>query len=129
MGIPHVLNLLSEAQAITVTANSTNVIDTGADKVGDVGPVMLEINVDTAFTADGAATLAVAIQHGDAANALATVLTAAPIGKALLVPGKDPLLRIILPYGMKRYIGLSYIVATGPMTAGAISAKLVDQQR
>ena len=136
-------NLFSDSQAITATANSTNVVKiTGGtpafttDTLGntpenDVGrSPMLDIlcQVVTAFTAAGAATLTVSLVADDDPNlgTPTTIITTAAIGKATLVPGYQ--FRLAIPPGFASadiHLGLVYTVATGPMTAGAITAGLV----
>jgi len=138
-------NLFSDAQAITVTANSTNVVDavggtpgfttdtlgnTPDNDAGKSPELAILITVTEAFTAAGAATLTVAVV-GDDSAALAsptTLMTSAAIGKATLVPGYQ--FRLALPPGnaaADRYLGLVFTVATGPMTAGKITAGLVQR--
>lgn len=116
--------------AITVSRASTNTIDlkqAGRD-IGNADGLWLHGLVTTAFTAGGAATLAAALIQSDAANlssadTLLTLLDAT--GKASLVKGFE-LFKLRLPLGRitKRYIGLYWTVATGPMLTGAVSAHL-----
>jgi len=120
--------LFSDAQAITTTANSTNVIDLLKDRDIGVGhPVGVLIQVVTTMTAAGAATLTVTIETDDNASfSSATVLyTSGAIAVADLIAGKRPWL---LWFGAnnERYIRLVYTVATGPMTAGAVTAGLIE---
>lgn len=123
-------NLLSNAQAITVTAASTNVIDLGPIATGitrDVGKgneVPLLIQVTEAFTAAGAATLTIALQTDSVENFASpkTVWTSATFALADLTAGKV-VIPEYLPRGTdERYLRLNYTVATGPMTAGKITA-------
>lgn len=136
---------LSNMQAITVTAASTNVLDTG--KIGtphgdaaalkvNLGlsaciPFLIQVTED--FTAAGAATLTVALQVDDneafaspktvwtsPAFALADLKAGAQLGLVNYVPSGTP--------GLgpdERYLRLNYTVATGPMTAGKIMAGVV----
>lgn len=129
-------NEFSNSQAVTATAISTNVIDTLAGNSftnvvqnlgGFAGSAWLVVQVDTTFTAGGAATLTISLESDSTAN-LATSPTVhfstAPIALASLTVGAQ-LLIIPLPFGSyERYLGVRYTVATGPMTAGAISAFL-----
>ncbi|OBU70452.1 hypothetical protein A9K58_00430 [Stenotrophomonas maltophilia] len=124
-------NEFSNSQAVTATAISTNVIDTGTDQnpVKDLGalePIFLVVQVDTTFAAAGAATLAVSLESSAAAgltsanvhfNTGALALAALTAGTTLAV--------VALPSGdYLRYLGVRYTVGTGPMTAGAVSAFL-----
>lgn len=117
----------SEAQAITATAVSTNVIDLGVNRdLGVDTEIDVFIQVDTAFTAAGAATLTIELQTDDnvSFSSATALFTSAAIGKATLVAGYQPF-RFKLPQVTERYLRLNYTVATGPMTAGAITAALV----
>ena len=123
-------SLLSDAQAITVTAPSTNVIGLGPKASGlvrDIGkgkPIPLLVQVVEAFTAAGAATLTVTMEVDDSAafGSPKTVWTSPAIPKATLVPGY-----VIIPEYIPRgtdeeFVRLNYTVGTGPMTAGKIVA-------
>lgn len=128
-------NEFSDSQAVTVTAISTNVIDTlpmanNPNLVQNLGAsanqaaAFLVLQVDTTFTAAGAATLTISLESDSTAN-LATSptvhFTSAAIPVASLVAGTT-LLVIPLPTGnYERYLGLRFTVGTGPFTAGAIS--------
>lgn len=129
-------SLFSDAQAVTVTANSSNVIDTlpsggpnTKSGIGDGQDVSLFAQVGTTFTAGGAATMVISLVSADDAaltvNPIVHYATAA-IAVASLTAKSRPV-QIDLPYGKyRRYVGLTYTVATGPMTAGAITAGLVE---
>lgn len=123
-------NLLSDAQAITVTAASTNVIDLGPIKTGitrDIGkgkPIPLLIQATEQFTAAGAATLTITMEVDDneAFGSAKTVWTSGAIGKATLAPGFVIIPEYIPRGANERYLRLNYTVGTGPMTAGKITA-------
>ena len=125
------------AQAITVTAASTDVIDLGVLEdlgVGDDPALKILVLVTTAFTAAGAATLQCAIQ-GSVDNSAWTIMAQTDaIGKASLTAQAE-IMRISLPslvagQSMPRYLRLYFTVATGPMTAGAVYAGiLLDRQQ
>lgn len=125
--------LLSDAQAITVTAVSTNVIDLGPIRSGltrDIGkgqPIPLRIQAVEAFTAAGAATLTFELQVDDneAFASPKTVWTSGAIGKADLIAGKVIVPEYIPRGTNERYMRLNYTVATGPMTAGKVTAGVV----
>lgn len=121
----------SDSQLVTSTALSTNVVDTGAGAAvknlgGDAG-LFLVVQVDVTMTAAGAATLTVSLESDSTANLATsptTHLVTAAIPVASLVAGYQVAL-IPLPFGnFERYLGARYTVATGPMTAGSISAFL-----
>lgn len=122
--------LLSDQQAITASAVSTNVINLGpvaASIIRDIGkgkPIPLLIQITEQFAAAGAGTLTVSLEVDDneAFASAKTVWTSPAIAKATLKPGY-----VIVPEYIPRgtdelYLRLNYTVATGPMTAGKIVA-------
>lgn len=120
---------LSAAQAITVTAPSTDVIDAGATKSASIGrdigsgePLYLEVSVATAMT--GAGTLTIALQDSADNSSFADVLALPAIAVAALTAGKTYYLP--LPAGMRRYIRANYTITSGPFTGGTINAQIVD---
>lgn len=122
---------ISSAQAITATAVSTDVIDAGATKNPAIGrdlgggtQLFLEVTVGATFTAAGAGTLTIALQDSADNSSFADVLTTPALALASLVVGAR--FYIPLPARMRRYIRANYTVATGPMTAGNLSAQVVD---
>jgi hypothetical protein len=120
-------NIFSDGQAITATADSTNIIDLGSTRMGEGEPIPLNIQVEEAFTAAGAATLTITLLTDDneSFSSAATIYSSGAIGKATLVKGyRLPGLSTI-PVGAERYLKLVYTVATGPMTAGKINAAVV----
>lgn len=145
------VNGLLAGQAVTATAVSTNAIDlwAGQSAVQSVPlqnyapqaggspfqdqargtPKEIVCQVTTQFTAAGAATLQVQIIIADDLALTTNVLAlqeSMAIAKATLVPGYKFRIGLALPEGAaQRFLGLNYIVATGPMTAGNIAAFLV----
>lgn len=121
-------NLLSDAQAITDTAVSTNVIDLGPLQiVRDIGkgkPIPLLIQVVEGFAAADAATLTVALQvdNDEAFGSPKTVWQSTALPLADLVPGKVVVPEYVTRGTDERYMRLNYTVGTGPMTAGKITA-------
>jgi hypothetical protein len=125
------LCLLSSAQAVTATAVSTNSYDLGIGReVADEGELFIVTTVGTTVTAAGAATVQIQfIQSANADLSSATIVAQTDaIPKASLVAGftiTNPIPRGITA----RYIGVNYVVATGPLTAGTFTANiLVDAQ-
>ena len=115
--------VLSDEQAVTATAVSTNYRDQGAagDKAINPRPELVFL-VTEAFTAAGAATLTISLQTDDNSSfssATEVTLTSA-IPKATLVAGYR--FKVRLPLDLEQYYRLNYTVATGPFTAGKISA-------
>ena len=117
-------------QAVTATANSTNVVDLSlARDVGEGEDLYVQFTVGTAFTAGGAATLTptVVVSAADTLSTPTTIATAGTIAVATLVAGYSFVVRLnpqIASLGL-RYLGAIYTVATGPMTAGTITADIV----
>lgn len=122
--------VMSDAQAVTSTAVSTKSIDctVALRNLGSGEPVDVLVAIGTTFTAGGAATLTVALQDSADNSTFADVLVGPAIAVASLVAGFEAF-RIRLPATLRRYIALNYTVATGPMTAGALTATLIlDRQ-
>jgi len=123
-------NLLSDHQAVTVTAVSTNVIDFGSAEVGPGTEKQLLIQVTEDFAAAGAATLQVKLQTDadEAFGSAKDLIDFGAIPKATLVAGFQLPIRS-LPHGVEKYGRLSYTVATGPMKSGKLKAGIVlDRQ-
>lgn len=128
---------LSNAQAVTATAVSTNTIDLSQSR--DVGPgenLHAVISVDTTAAAAGAATVNFQIISSANANLSSpTVLAqtdAIPIanltaGRKPIVIDLSPTVLLAQPIG-QRYLGIQYTVATGPLTAGAFTAYLSNSE-
>lgn len=119
-------NLFSDGQEVTATAPSTNVIDTGGGDKGGPEDLRLALVADVTHTAAGAATLTVTVQTDDAEGfgSAETLVASRAFALADLVAGKK-FWDVAIPRGAKRYLRLNYTVATGPFTAGAITAGLV----
>jgi len=126
--------LFATAQAITASAASTDVIDLGV--LADVGiGEELEVLalVTEAFTASGSGTLTVALQGSVDNSTFTDMAVSRAIGKADLVAGAEAV-RWKIPgvaagQAMPRYLRMYYTVATGPMTAGKITAGIIlDRQ-
>lgn len=128
-------NEFSDSQAITVTAISTNVIDTLPSGVlqpntvqnlgGTPGGAYLVVQVDEAF-AGTAGTVTITLESDSTAN-LATSptvhLSTGAIGQAALTAGAQVAI-LALPQGAyEKYLGLRYTVG-GTITAGKLSAFL-----
>ena len=116
---------VSNEQAVTATAASTDVIDFGqATPTTGLNPLMhMVIGVDEAATAAGAATVVFAIQDSADNSTFADVAATAAIGKAALGLGQQ--IVIPMPTTHRRYLRVNYTVATGPLTAGKFSAQVV----
>lgn len=128
--------MLANAQAVTVSAPSTNVIDLGATGtpmfsasaiVRDIGKgsgIPLLIQIVEAFAAAGAATLQVQISTDDnpAFGTPKQVWLSPVLAIADLKPGKQLPIDFIPKGTDERYLRLDFIVASGPFTAGKVTA-------
>lgn len=106
-----------------------DVIDTGDDGLNDVDELYLVIQVTTAVTSAGSATVSFSLASDSAAaiatDGSATVhATSAVIAKATLVAGYTVMV-VELPKGTyERYVGVLQTTAVAALTAGAVNAFL-----
>jgi len=114
--------MLSEEQAITSSAASTNIIDQQA--AGDAHThAALGVRVDETFT--GATAVKVSLQTAADSNFTSpTELLGVTFAVAELVAGKT-LLKAVLPIGAKRYLR-GYYTVTGTATAGKLTMFVTD---
>ena len=117
------------AQAVTASAASTKVLNLGSD--GRVARTMyLHLRVTEAFTADGAGTLAIALQS-DSAEAFSSAATLetlmAATGKATFVAGYHRVWPLHMQ-NLEQYLRIYFTVATGPMTAGKVVVYINDAE-
>lgn len=128
---------LSNAQAVTTTAVSTNTIDLSQKRDLGWGENLHAVfGVDTTPTAAGAATVTFQIvSSAAAALSSPTVLAqsdAIPITD--LTAGRAPIIVDLSPAVLKaqalgqRYLGVQYTIGTGPLTAGAFTAYLSNSE-
>lgn len=116
--------LMSDKQAITATAASTDVIDRGDTKdVGKAGDIPLLIQVTETF--NNLTSLAVAIQTADnSAFSSPKTLATVTVPVADLKAGyQTPV--ITLPKGVQRYLRINYTVTGDAPTTGRITAGIV----
>ena len=128
----------SDAQAVTATAISSNVLDTQvtdqtntALNLGIGEEAYLVVRTQTAATDTGSdATLTITLESADNAalstNAVVHFSTGA-IPFASFAPAGSKLVAVKLPQHIdyKRYLGVRYTVASGPLTAGKFDAFIV----
>lgn len=113
--------LFSAAQAITATAASTNVIDTGSNKdVGKYGDIPLLIQVVEGFNNLTSLTVTVQTDDNYAFSSAADVLSMTIPLASLVLGYKSPV--ITLPMKMERYIRLNYTVTGTAPTTGKVTA-------
>ena len=120
------LLMFSEAQAVTNTAASTDVIDLGPidGNRRDIGvgyPLEFWVLVNEAATASGEATVNIQLQTSENNSSWSTIYDSGALAKATLTAGK----RVVsakVPAGVQRYLRVNYSVATGPLTSGKFTA-------
>lgn len=116
--------IFSSAQAITATAVSTNVIDTGSSRdVGKYGQIPMLIQVVEAFNTLTSLTVTVQTDDNSAFSSATDVLTMVIPLASLVVGYKSPV--IVLPMKMERYIRLNYTVTGTAPTTGKVTAGIV----
>lgn len=123
--------LFSDDQAITASADSTNVIDLGvpgtpfgavAPLNQDIGkgnkiPVLIQVTEDF----NTLTSLEVIISTG-ATTALGTSVISETIPLAELVAGKQMVLEVLPNELTERYLGIEYVVTGTPPTLGKVTA-------
>lgn len=116
---------VSDDQAVTTTAASTDVIDFGQanPNTGMDDRSKMVITVGETTAASGAATVTFAVQDSADNSSWADVVATAAIGKAALAAGQQVVLP--MPTKLRRYCRVNYTVGTGPLTAGKFSAQIV----
>lgn len=119
-------HILSDSQAVTASAASTNIID--LTKAGDAiqTELYLVIQCREAAAAAGAATVNFVLQTAiDAAFTAPVVLfDSGAIGKAAITLNKE-LVKVKTPVGLLQFVRVYYTIGTGPLTAGKFDAFLV----
>lgn len=117
---------VSDEQAVTATAPSTDVVDFGQanPNLGNgAQATYMVITVDESAEATGDATVEFSVQDSADNSAWEDVALTKAIGKADLAGGEQ--IVIPMPVGLRRYARVNYTVATGPLTAGKFSAQIV----
>jgi len=117
---------VSDAQAVTSTAPSEDVIDFGqaTPNLGNgAQATYMVVTVDEGATASGDATVQFSVQDSADNSSWADVALTKAIGKADLAAGEQ--IVIPMPVRLRRYTRLNYTVGTGPLTAGKFSAQIV----
>lgn len=115
-------NMFSFKQAVTASANSTDIVYTGIGDVGPGTPVRLEIDTPAVT---GGGTVAVEIQHAAAEGGPFTTADTLIIDAASLAKG-GPVLVATLRAGLKDFLRLNYTL-TGTVTGFVPTAGLVMQ--
>lgn len=119
---------LSNAQAVTVSANSTNTVNQlAAGQAVGKDTCWLEIRVRETVTADGSATVAFSLETDNAENfgTKKVLASSGAIGKGDLTEGVIAW-RVRVPAGAKKYLQVHYAVTDGPLTAGMFDSHFVS---
>jgi len=119
--------IFSEAQAVTASAASTNVIDTLAAGNALSDALFVNVDVDTTCTsANSTATVTVALQScATESGSYSTLVASAAIPVASLVQGYR-CLQVRVPSGAARYLQVYYTAGTENLSAGKFNAVLTD---
>lgn len=123
----------SDGQAVTSTAIGTNVVDLGATPtlrdIGAGGPIWLVVQTRTLATDSGSdATLTVTLESAEnealSTNPVVHFSTGA-LAFGTFSPAGTTLVKVALPLAdYKRYLGVRFTVASGPLTGGNFDAFL-----
>jgi len=129
----------SDAQAVTATAISTNVVDLyplGGNASRDIGNgenIYLIVRTLAAATDVGSdATLTVTFEssNAEALSASTVHFSTGALAFATFSPAGTELARFKLPGGnYLRYLGVRYTVANGPLTGGTFDAFIVKDDQ
>lgn len=128
MGYVDAQNTYSDAQALTVTAVSTNLIDHGQDRNLGVGkPLGIVITVDVAAAGGGTLTISLQADDNSGFASPATVSTTTAIAAAALTAGAQIVLPVPPDTLTERFSRLNYVLAT--MTGITVTAYMapIDQ--
>lgn len=142
MAIQDKLALFSDDVALTSTGTTySDVINTkdsslrtsgdapigvGAD-IGKGNYIPLNVQVTETFTTSASGTLTVTLQTAtDEAFTSPVDLMVSPTNGVSALPAGKKILPQVVPYGSLGFLRLKYVVATGAMTAGKITASLGD---
>lgn len=130
----------SDAQAVTATAVSTNVVDlyplgngVGTNTTRDLGTgeqlwlVVRTVQAATDTGNDATLTITFESSAADTLGSSTVHFSTGALAFATFSPAGTELVRVALPGGnYGRYIGVRYTVANGPLTAGTFDAFIVE---
>lgn len=118
---------MSDAQAVTATGDtpSTNIIDTGLGDSGAGEPLWLRVATKNAVTSGGAATVAIVLSDSADGTTFADVMIVTPAQLQAFYTANKEVVRARLPVGLRRYIRVTYRVATAVLTGGTFDADVL----
>lgn len=119
-------NQFSDAQAVTIPANSTNVIDLGlaGQNLGVGEDIYLVVSVQTTLVGAGITTLVEFITDDNAPLATPVVLATLGTFAALAVAGSRFVIKLPISSLYQRYIGVLFTTSGAGLTGGAFDAFL-----
>lgn len=120
------LTILSDAQAITTSAVSTNTIDAGAagEALAPYG-ALCQFLIDTTITSSQSINVTFDLQTAtdSAFTSPVTLASSGAISRATLVAGNVPY-QTIIPTGVLRYLR-AYYTSNGTIQAGKVDCRIV----
>lgn len=117
-------SVLSDKQAVTTTAASTNVVDLKAAGNFVPGGMFAVCRVDVNFAT--LTSLKIALETADNTEFSSAVELASGSFLAAALTANKQLMAIAIPVGVKRYLRAKYTVTGDAATAGKISFFLTD---
>ena len=125
-------NTFSAAQAITVTAASTNIVDLGNDDslvqaINEKGQIDVLVQVQTAFAGGTSLTISFQTDDDSAFGSPTTVFSTAAILTATLALGYQ--IPFAVPVTINEQYCRLYYTISGTMSAGALDAHIVLQRQ
>ena len=115
--------ILSDGQAVTSSAASTNVVDFGGGNLHH--GLYLVLKTGTAFATCTSVTPSIQTSDESTFSSPETVATLPTFAVASLTANKV-LAKVCLPIGLKKYVRVYYTVAGSNATAGTVTALLTD---
>lgn len=116
--------VLSEKQAVTTTAASTNIVDLKAAGNFVPGALFVVCRVDVDFAT--LTSLKVALETDSNSNFSSAVELASASFLAAALTANKTLLAVAVPAGVKRYLRAKYTVTGSAATAGKVTCFLTD---
>ena len=116
--------ILSEKQAVTTTAASTNTVDLSAAGNFVPGSIFAVCRVDVDFAT--LTSLKVALETDSNSNFSSAVELASASFLAAALTANKTLLAVAVPAGVKRYLRAKYTVTGSAATAGKVTCFLTD---
>ena len=121
------LLVLSDAQAVTAAAASTNVIDLtsvlGSAAMTSAAKVQFLVDTTAAATG-GASNVTFSLQDSADNSSFADVVRSVAIAKATLVAGYVAF-QCVIPAGLRRYVRAYYTPDTNDLTSGKFDARIL----